>query len=163
MIERLVFIATMVLFLMVGINGFILLADQSCMPDGTRMNLTGTSSASCGTYDSTQTGIGLSNIVSDSNSIQAAPGSTSTSTQAPGSASSVVNFVSGGVSAAWVGINWLVSMLGAGIFLGFKLAGIFPFFSPIIYIFVSIIAALEGFALMYWTMAGARAFLGRFL
>ena len=86
MIERLVFIATMVLFLMVGINGFILLADQSCMPDGTRMNLTGTSSASCGTYDSTQTGIGLSNIVSDSNSIQAAPGSTSTSTQAPGSA-----------------------------------------------------------------------------
>jgi hypothetical protein len=162
MIERLVFIATMVLFMMVGINGFILVGNEMCMSDGTRLNLIGTSTLPCGTLDNAQ-GLGISNIIQDANGIQAAPGTTSTSTQAPGSASSVVNFVSGGISAAWLGINWLVSMLGAGIFLGLKLAGLFPFFAPIIYIFVSIIAALEGFALMYWTMAGARAFLGRFL
>lgn len=162
MIERLVFIATMVLFMMVGINGFIVVGSEMCMEDGTRLNLIGTSNLPCGTVDSAQ-GLGISNIIQDANSIQPAPGSTSTSTQAPGSASSVINFVSGGISAAWLGVNWLVSMLGAGIFLGFKLAAVFPFFAPIIYVFVSIIAALEGFALMYWTMAGARALLGRFL
>ena len=163
MIERLVFIATMVLFIMIGINGTVMLANELCMPDGTKMNLIGVSSTACGVYDPNQTGLGISNIIHDANSISPSPSDPSSSTSAPGSAESVMNFVSGGISAAWVGASWLVSLLTASLVLGAKLAGLFPFLSPIIYVFVAIAAALEGFALMYWTMAGARAFLGRFL
>jgi len=169
MIERLVFISTMVLLLMVGVNGFIVMGNMLCDTSGHTIGLTGAKVAcnsnipGAGAGLVSNGGIGLSNMITDANSIQKNDGNVSSSTTAPGSAESLLNFVSGGISAAYVGVGWLISMLTAGIFLGLMMANLIPFLSPIIYIFVAIIAALEGFALMYWTMAGARAFLGRFL
>jgi hypothetical protein len=165
MIERLVFISTMVLFLMVGINAFIAMGNEMCMPDGSKLNLTGTAINDCGTMESISNGqADINGMITASNELTPNTDSAGANTNtAAGSAGSVINFLWSGVSGAQLGIQWIWNTMTGVQMLGNKLMSLMPFLSPLILIFVGVTTLLEAFAIMYWTMAGARALLGRFL
>lgn len=172
MIERLVFISTMVLFLMVGINAFIAMGNELCMPNGQKLALTGQPQQPCGTMETLANGAGdINGMITASNHLAPVTTGGGANTDTPaGSAGSVINFFTGAfdalgqpISAAQLGVSWIWNTMTGVQQLGLKMTGILPFMSPLILIFVGIATLLEAFSIMYWTMAGARALLGRFL
>jgi uncharacterized membrane protein YuzA (DUF378 family) len=153
MIERLVFIATMFFFVMIGVNGFLMMANTLPAANGTPLNLfTGTSTLDGNNFFN-QTG----NINVDANAAQGL------STSGPGTASGIplMNYASNPVG--FLGLDWIKQALFGANMVGLRMAAEVPIASPLIYILVGIASALQAFFFMYWAQAGARALFSRFL
>lgn len=160
MIERLVFISTFFFFMMIGINGFLLMGNAAPDMEGGSLNI----------FDLTDSGLTANTIMTQAGNVKIDTNlSSGVSTSAPGTAQGIgyITYNDTGTGetkqAGFLGLEWfVVAALGAQL-VGMKMAVLYPFASPIIYIMVTIAFALEAFALMYWTMQGARAIFGRFL
>jgi hypothetical protein len=157
MIERLVFISTMFFFMMIGINAFLMVGNGLLMPDGSGINIFG---------DATTNTLDSNTLFNQANNIQFNSGAndTSTSTQAPGSASSIQSMTYNGNPSGTLGLDWIKNAVFGANLVGLRMAALLPgVLSLFVLIPVGIASALQAFFFMYWGMAGVRAFFGRFL
>jgi len=155
MIERLVFISTMFFFMMIGINAFLLVGNSLLMPDGSNLNI----------FGDNVTALDSNQVYNEANNIQFnSSAGVSTSTQAPGSASSINSMTYDGGQSGVLGLNWIKNAVFGANLVGLRMAALLPgALSLIVLIPVGIASALQAFFFMYWGMAGVRAFFGRFL
>ena len=154
MIERLVFISTMFFLIMLGVNGFLIMGGELKTVNGQYLNI----------FDASSSGLSYNQITTDVGNVKYNPSQAEgISATAPGQATSVQTYSYQGSSPGFLGLNWIAQAVVGTQLLAFMLIGVYPFMAPIFGIYILLASALDFFCIAYWSMAGARAFFGRFL